>query len=258
MKKETLAELAESYWHPRKGFFTRTRAETWPHGLLIGNGTLGATVMGHPQKECLIVNHEELFLPTFERLPVLGMVEFLPQIRQLIDDGQYDDAMNLVIDKAAEAGYPTDFIMTDPSHPAFDLLLDFGAYGGVAEYLRSVNFETGEASIQFCGPNGEPQLRRSFVSRADGVLVVEILADQPISVEVNLGTRPFSLESWEAGSTSDIPTGTCRTFILCILRAKQIPMRILSCTAWSSGRWRNVWSTTIHKSSAPSGCIMSP
>ena len=68
--------------------------------------------MGHPQKECLIVNHEELFMPLFERMPLLAMAEFLPQIRQLIDDGSHDDAMQLVIEKAVEAGYPSVGIRT--------------------------------------------------------------------------------------------------------------------------------------------------
>ena len=165
--------------------------------------------MGHPHKECLILSHEELFLPLFERLPVLDMAALLPEIRRQINEGRYREAMHLVIDKAVEAGYPADFVMTDPSHPAFDLLLDHGSYDESEKYTRSVNFATGEAAIQFLSSNGTQHLRRSFVSRADGVLVVELMSDHPLSVEVYLGIRPFTLEAWEAGRTSEgyVPKG---------------------------------------------------
>ena len=205
----TLSDLCHRYESPRKGFFTRTRAESWPQGLLVGNGTLGAVIMGHPQKECLIVCHEELFLPVFDRMPVLHMAQFLPEIRRLIDAQRYDDAMDLVVEKAVEAGYPADFIMTDPSHPAFDLLLDFGPYADVSDYRRSVDFSTGEATVSFVDANGARHLRRSFVSRRDGVVVMQVLSDSPITVDVHLGARPCEIEAWEAGRTSagNVPKG---------------------------------------------------
>ena len=164
--------------------------------------------MGGPQKECMIVCHEDLFLPIFDRLPVLGMASLLPEIRRMIDAGHYDETMDFVVEKALEAGYPADFIMTDPSHPAFDMLLDFGPEDEVSGYQRAIDFSTGEASVCYV-TRGVRHLRRSFVSRKDGILVAEILSDKPVSVDICLGTRPFTLESWEAGRTSrgNVPKG---------------------------------------------------
>ena len=202
-------ELWNAYRNPKQGFVSKVSASNWPEGLLIGNGTVGAIVMGHPQKECLIINHEELFLPLFELMPVLEMHRFLPELREMIHAGEYRAASERVVIEARNAGYPEDYLMTNPIHPAFDLIIDFGPYAEVTDYLRSVNFETGEACVSFTDRDNNRWLRRSFASRADGVIVSETRCDRPFSADVLLGLRPEEKEPWDPGHTSSgyVPKG---------------------------------------------------
>ena len=202
--------MNNSYIAPERGFFTRALASDWTDGLLLGNGSLGAIVMGRPWKECVMVCHEELFLPLFERRPVLEMAGMLPDIRNLIRAGRGQDANRLVVEAARRAGYPEDFLMTDPFHPGFDLLVDTGPDQEVTEYRRGVDFASGAAFVRYTDAKGGRWRQRGFVSRADGVLVMEWQCDRVFEADVRLGMRPPELEPWEAGKTSPgcVPKGS--------------------------------------------------
>jgi alpha-L-fucosidase 2 len=52
-------------------------------------------------------------------------------------------------------------------------------------------------------------MKRSFVSRADGVLVCRIECETPFDAEILLATRPSGMESWDPGHTSPgyVPKG---------------------------------------------------
>lgn len=197
------------YLCPSPGFYTHSLASNWPEGLLVGNGSVGAIVMGRPQQECLMVSHEELFLPLFERLPVLNMAPMLPKLRALLAAGCGHEANRLVVEAARTAGYPSDFLMTDPFHPGIDLLLDFGRCSEVQDYRRGVDFERAEAFVRYVSQIGGEVLRRCFVSRADDVLVLEARFDEPSALSIRLGVRPQKMEPWEVGRTSAgaIPKG---------------------------------------------------
>lgn len=202
--------LDTSYMAPDRGFFTHTLAADWTDGLLLGNGTMGAIVMGRPHKECIMVSHEELFLPLFEQLPVLEMSGMLPELRKLLRAGLGHEANRLVVETARRAGYPEDFLMTDPFHPGCDLLVDTGPDGEVTDYRRGVDFATGEAFVRYTDAKGGRWLQRGFVSRADGVLVMEWQCDRAFEAEVRLGLRPHKMDPWEAGVTSPgcVPKGS--------------------------------------------------
>jgi hypothetical protein len=202
--------LDTGYLAPDRGFFTHTLAVDWPDGLLIGNGTLGAIVMGRPRKECVVVCHEELFLPLFERRPVLEMAGMVPDIRNLIRAGRGQEANRLVVEAARRAGYPEDFLMTDPFHPGFDLLVDTGPDQEVTDYRRGVDFVTGEAFVRYTDEHGGRWLERGFVSRTDGVLVMEWSCDRAFEADIRLGMRPTKMEPWEKGYSSPgaVPKGS--------------------------------------------------
>ena len=46
-----------------KGFQSRLPAARWEEGLLCGNGTIGAMVMGWPKEETIYFTHEKLYAP---------------------------------------------------------------------------------------------------------------------------------------------------------------------------------------------------
>ena len=176
---------------PARGFLSSQPAETWEHGLIAGNGTLGANVFGRPLDETIVLTHERMFLPAGKPLmppPDTGVRLF--EIRRLIDRGLYHEATRLAFDLSGQDG----FRYPDPFVPAFDVRLTMGsgdapAREPVRDYGRSVDFAKGLATVHWADPRGVFE-RRLFVSRADGVVVLQIVGAKSGSVDCTLSLGP--------------------------------------------------------------------
>jgi len=154
---------------PERGFISSEPAETWENGLISGNGTLGANVMSRPINETIIFTHERLFLPMGNPVMPPDNSVRLFEIRKLIDRGLYKQATELAFDLSGQKGfmYPDNFV------PAFDLKITMDSVSGIKDYMRSVDFQTGEATVHWSDSRGIFE-RRLFVSRADSVVVLLI------------------------------------------------------------------------------------
>ena len=187
---------------PERGFISSEPAKTWEQGLICGNGTIGANALSRPLDETIIFSHERLFMP--EGDPVLPplMAPHLSEIRNLIDQGQYKRATEL----AFEISEQDDFMYPDRFVPAFDLSIRMDAEGDVTDYMRSVNFQTGEATVQWADKRGVFE-RRLFVSRKDGVAVLWIKGPGQAAVNCRLKLEPREpsslLEAEKLASSSE-------------------------------------------------------
>ncbi len=176
---------------PERGFLSSTPAETWEHGLIAGNGTLGANMFGRPLEETIVLTHERMFLPAGKpRMPPPDTGIRLFEIRRLIDRGLYHQATRLAFQLSGQGG----FMYPDPFVPAFDVRIAMGtgdasARGPVRDYGRSVDFAKGLATVHWAEKGGVFE-RRLFVSRADGVVVLQIVGDKPGSVDCTLSLVP--------------------------------------------------------------------
>jgi len=155
---------------PERGFISSEPGKTWEQGLLTGNGTIGASVLGEPIDEIVILSHKHMFAP--ERPPLLppATATRLFEIRRLIDRGLYAQASRLAVDMVDQKG----FLYPDPLMPAFDLRIKMSEDGPVADYVRSTNFQTGETTVRWADARGAFE-RRLLVSRADGIAVLRIM-----------------------------------------------------------------------------------
>jgi hypothetical protein len=169
---------------PDRGFVSSRPGPSWEHGLLSGNGTVGAVVMSDPLDETIIFSHERMFLP--ERPPTLPPETGprLFEIRGLIARGLYQQASQLAFDISGQQS----FLYPDPFVPAFELRVRMEGEPRVTDYRRSVDFETGEASVQWADGRGR-FARRLFVSRADGVAVLSITGPGAGAVSCRLELR---------------------------------------------------------------------
>ncbi len=171
---------------PERGFISSEPAETWEQGLLSGNGTIGANVFGRPLDETIIFSHERLFLPMGAPVMPPDSAPRLFEIRRLIERGLYRQATQLAFDLSGQES----FMYPDPFVPAFDLSIRMDAEGEVTDYMRSVDFQTGEATVHWADARGAFE-RRLFVSRADGIAVLLISGPGPgtVSCRLKLGPR---------------------------------------------------------------------
>jgi len=170
---------------PERGFISSEPGLTWEQGLLSGNGTIGASVLGRPLEEIVVFSHKRMFVP--ERPPLLppASATRLFEIRRLIDRGLYAQAGQLAEDVGEQKG----FLYPDPLMPAFDLRVTMSAKGKVKDYRRATNFETGETIVRWTDDLGTYE-RRLFVSRADGIAVMRITGPWRGQVNCRLALVP--------------------------------------------------------------------
>lgn len=154
---------------PERGFISAEPAQTWKEGLIGGNGTIGVNILSRPLEETIIFTHERLFLPQGPPVVPPDNAHLLFEIRRLIDRGLYKQATELAFDLSGQES----FLYPDPFVPAFDVNLHMQAVGKVQNYMRSVDFQTGEATVHWSDDRGIFE-RRMFVSRADGLAVLLI------------------------------------------------------------------------------------
>jgi hypothetical protein len=100
--------------------------------------------------------------------------------------------------------YPDFFV------PAFDLVIRSEARGEVREYARAVDFQTGEAIVRWSDDRGAFE-RRVFVSREDGVAVLQIKGPRPGAIDCRLRLEPRE-PSDEFNNDSDILSSSDEMF----------------------------------------------
>jgi hypothetical protein len=156
---------------PERGFISTRPAKTWEENLITGNGTLAISAFSRPLDERIIFNHERLFMPMGEPHVPPDQSAHLPKLRQLIQDGKYKEAEELQFELTGLKGftYPDYFV------PAFDLWIKTENQGDTRDYARTVDFSTAEAVVRWSDDRG-PFERRMFVSRKDGIAVIQLTA----------------------------------------------------------------------------------
>ncbi len=183
---------------PDRGFVSSQPATNWEEGLITGNGTLGLNAYSRPNKERIIFNHEELFMPMGEPTVPPDQSADLPKIRQLIAEGKYKEAEVLQFENSGQKG----FMYPDFYVPAFDLTITRAPQGEVRDYARSVDFTTGEATVRWTDDAGT-FTRSMFASRAHGVGVVRILGEKAGTVNCTIKLEPREASD-ELNDDSDI------------------------------------------------------
>jgi hypothetical protein len=197
---------------PARGFISSKPASRWGDALLSGNGKIGALVMGRPLDEKIILAHERVRLPLHKPLLPIDQASLLPEIRRLIREGKYQDAVDLVFAESWKEGYGLDrrtdpfraalpigrmvIRWTDPFVPAMDLLVHTEGKGDLRNSVRTVDFSTGVATVRWEDERGAFR-RRLFVSRPDNVVVLSIEGPSKgkLSCVLELARRPIDKET---------------------------------------------------------------
>ncbi|TWT78877.1 hypothetical protein CA13_02740 [Planctomycetes bacterium CA13] len=187
------------------GMCSTEPASRWESGLVTGNGVMGATVLGQPYDDKVIFNHERLFRPIMHERPLPPVISgALPDVRQMIKQGKTTQALAYWRKVMAENGHPQ-IINTPSYHPAYTMTVERNNVGDVRDYLRTVDFMTGEAVVRYRTAEG-CWLSKTFVSRKDNVIVqlFESPDGLPISVDLSLIDQWHGLSDDKARITVDL------------------------------------------------------
>jgi len=151
----------------------RQPAETWQGALPVGNGRLGAMVMGGMAEERIQLNEETLWTggpydPSRE-----GGAEALPEIRRRLFDGEFEQAHDLF--GRTMMGIPYEQMKYQSLG---DLRLSFPGHEEATDYRRELDLDAAVARVTY-RVGDVTFLREVFSSPVDQVLVVRLTADRP-------------------------------------------------------------------------------
>jgi alpha-L-fucosidase 2 len=184
-------------------------ARQWVEALPVGNGRLGAMVYGDPQNEVIRLNENTIWAGQPNRNDNKDALKALPIVRQLIFDGKYKEAQDLInnnfISKTSHGM---------PYQPAGNLKLFFEGHENYTDYYRELDIEKAVVTTGY-KLDGVNFTTKVFASFPDQVIVVRISADKPGRVSFSAGmnrqsgaivTTSRNNELVMAGKTSDFET----------------------------------------------------
>ncbi len=137
--------------------------------LISGNGRMQIKVCGNPLSDRVSFHSDDLLIPWKRPFEAPKIAYVLPQVRALILAGKYADALALSLDAAAKDGMPPG-TRNHATIPAFTMTIEQPHDGTIRDYLRTLDFESGEIKVLWEDDKGRWE-RRSFVSRPDNVIV---------------------------------------------------------------------------------------
>ena len=175
---ETQDKRADFFAHPERGFTSIEPAKNWHHGLLTGNGTMGALIRGEPYNETITLSHESLYLPSEKTEEYMEMASHMQEIQRLCLAGKFVEATELVPKIREGQSY---FDVRDPFIAAFNLRIQLPE-DSISRYLRSVNFMTAEASVSVEDQQHTFQ-RNTFASRSDDIIAVRLQGNKKLSAK---------------------------------------------------------------------------
>ena len=148
---------------------------------------------GPPRHETILLNHEALWFPLYEKPAHLpNMAQHLPELRRMLIQGQYKLGHEFWRDKLLESDYDRSPI-PNPFHPAFDLLLSDTETSEITDYQQHLDFENAEVTATWSeGATGYE--RRLFVSRVDAVVVVSLRVFGPAALTTDIALQAHAPE----------------------------------------------------------------
>jgi alpha-L-fucosidase 2 len=174
----------------------RQPAREWVEALPVGNGRLGGMVFGGVPEERIQLN-EDTFWSGGPYDPINEeALTFLPQVRQLLREGRYEEAQDLADQK----------LMGRPRHlqayqPLGDLRLVLEGHDKPTAYRRELDLDRAVVRVRY-RVGGTTFTREVFSSAPDQSIVVRLTADRParLRLRVTLDSKhPFSVHARPPG-----------------------------------------------------------
>jgi hypothetical protein len=175
---------------PRQGFCSTLPGTTVSAGLTAGNGAMYIEVICDPYSEQILFHHESLLVPWKRPFEAPKAAEVFPQVRQMVLDGKYQEAIELAF-KEMNKGPIKQNTGPHPTVPAFLMRLDLPKTASVKDYLRTVDFESSEVKVHWSDERGD-WLRQTFTSRPDDVVVQLLTAPNGQQVNARIAVQKYS------------------------------------------------------------------
>lgn len=157
-------------------------AKSWEQALPLGNGAIGAMVSGGTEREHIYLNESSVWSGQYHFNPNKEMPEKIREIRQLLFDGDYKKAQDLVTRYCTT---PND-LRYGAYQPLGDLYLDFkNISGAVSHYKRTLNLNKATSTVEFRRDDASFK-REAFISAPDKVMVLKLTCSKKGMISFDL------------------------------------------------------------------------
>lgn len=181
----------------------RQPASKWVEALPVGNGRLSAMVFGGVSQERLQLNEGTLWAGGPYDSVNPAAKEALPQVRQLVNDGKYREAANLISAKVMAKP-----LGQMPYQTVGDLLLTFAGGTNAENYRRDLSLDRATATVSYTS-DGVRYTREVFASAPGNVIVVRLTADKPDRISFAAGMKtPMAASVDTDGNDTLVMRGT--------------------------------------------------
>lgn len=164
--------------------------------MVVGNGLVGSMHFGPAERQVTVFNCHKFVLPNGAPFPVPDMSDMLEPMRDEMLAGNIGQGWRLYHDELLRRrGLEVlrkpyyGMVSSQSFHPGYQLVTNLARVGDVQDYRRSTDFETGEVKTVWRNERGL-WVTRSFASRADNLLVTQLLPPQGHALELRLALEP--------------------------------------------------------------------
>lgn len=181
-------------------------ARYWDDGLPIGNGRLGAMVMGKVSEETIFINEETIWYGKDLDRKNPDTLKYLGEIRRLLLNGEVQKAQFLA--KMAITSTPK---YMNPYQPAGDLrICMYDQKEKAKEYERRLLLDDAMAEVSY-RMRGYSYKREHFVSHQYQVLAIRLITDCPqgLTFSVNMSRKPFEEHTEKLSENTVCNYGEC-------------------------------------------------
>jgi len=194
-----LEERVKRRMVPDRGLCSIAPADQVRDALVSGNGAMSIELMGDPYAERILFHHEGLLMPWKRPMEAPDVAAILPQVRQLALDGRGREARDLALQHLNQSPIGQD---TEPhlTIPAFLMRLDLPTTTSITNYVRTLDFESGEIRVSWTDERGD-WVRRVFTSRPDNAVVQRL--DAPAGGTMNVRISLQRSPAWTMPSGMD-------------------------------------------------------
>lgn len=173
--------------------FYNKAATKWEECLPIGNGSLGAMILGGAEKEHLGFNEETIWSGYYHDKNNYKASQYLSEVRELVIKKEYELAEKLIQDNML-GEYNESYL------PLGDLWIDFNHSEAISNYERILDIDNSIATITY-ETAGSTYIREYFASYPAKAIFMKISCDKAkLNLSVSYDSKiQYSSEYLESG-----------------------------------------------------------
>lgn len=187
----------------------KSPTDEWEEGLPIGNGRLGAMILGNITNETIHLNEDSIWGGENKEVHNPDSLTYLNEIRSLLFKGNVKKANTLI--KTAFSSTPK---YINPYQPLGYLSFEFDNYNVITDYKRELDIDNSIVKVSYKA-DSTSYTREFLSSYPDQVIAMKFKSSKrkALNFIVNINRRPFEGQSYKIDNNTIMIDCSCSSEI---------------------------------------------